>query len=137
MKKKIVCALIISAFLVLFACAFTIDPNSSIKNLTKPYANTYECTRATLGDTDLLEDYEYMRIIIHDNGKLNVEMQRKGGKKRIYQCQYTYDDNTCNLSAEIGILGFTYRQTTKIENGKFVISMPVLTKQLTMLFEVI
>ncbi len=135
MKKATVCAVILCVLTVIFSCAFTLDPHSSLKTLTKPYAATYDCTMARLGDTDLLEDYDYLKIIITDSDKLIFEMQRKGRKKYVRECNYEYDDRTGCLSAEMGILGFTFRQKTKIENGKFVISMPILSKQLTMIFE--
>ncbi len=135
MKKASACALFICALAFIFACAFTTDPASSLKSLTKPYAATYECTRATLGDKDLLEDYDYFKIIISDTDTLTLEMRKSGGKKSIFKCPCSYDEKTGCLTAEAGILGFSYKQKTKIENGKFVISMPILSKQLTMLFE--
>ena len=136
MKIKTLCAGLLAMIVLLFACAFTIDENSSIKELTHPYMNTYECTRATLGDADLLEEYEYFRIIIGENEKLEVLMKKKGEQEQSFASTYKFDEHTRELTAEIGILGFAYRQKTIIRNGKFVISMPVLAKQLVMIFEV-
>lgn len=135
MKKRLFVAGLLAALVITFACAFTIDENSSVKDLTHPYINSYECTRATLGETDLLEEYEYFRIIIGEGEELTVLFKQKGGKEHRYASTYKFDKDTHELTAEIGILGFTYRQKTIIENGKFTISMPILTKQLTMIFE--
>ena len=135
MKKRLFVAGLLATLVITFACAFTIDENSSVKDLTHPYINTYECTRATLGETDLLEEYEYFRIIIGEGEELTVLFNQKGGKEHRYASTYKFDKDTHELTAEIGILGFTYRQKTIIENGKFTISMPILTKQLTMIFE--
>lgn len=129
-------ASIFAMLIILFTCAFTIDENSSIKELTHPYLNTYECTRATLGETDLLEEYEYFRIILEEGDKLTVLLKRKNDIERKFASTYNYDDKTHELTAEIGVLGFTYRQKTIIDSGRFTISMPILNKQLVMIFEV-
>lgn len=137
MKKKywlIFLALTLSA---LFFCAFTFDKNSSLKDLTHPYINTYECTAARLGNENLLEQYEYFRITFLDEKQLEISFKRKKfGKKHVYKCPYKYDNKTSELSAEVGIFGYRFKQTTKIYNGKFTISMPVFGKPLLMNFAV-
>ena len=134
MKKKL-CAIIILAFTAcLCLCAFTFDPNSSVKSLTKPYITTYDCTFARFGNEDLLEKYEYLKITFLDDKQLEVSYKRKDGKKKVHVCDYEYDDETQLIEAEVGILGFKFKQSTKIENGKFTISMPILGKPLVMNF---
>lgn len=135
MKKRATFLCVLAVFVILFACAFKLDENSSIKDLTHPYINTYECTRATLGETDLLEEYEYFRIIVGENNDLKVLFKRKDGKAYEFSSKYTFDDTTHELTAEIGVLGYTYKQKTIIEKGRFTISMPILNKQLIMIFE--
>ncbi|MCM1439460.1 MAG: hypothetical protein NC131_09730 [Roseburia sp.] len=134
MKKKILAALFLAVAACMCLCAFTFDMNSSVKTLTKPYIATYDCTYAQLGNEDLLEKYEYLKITFLDDKKLEVSFKRKKGKKHTYTSEYKYDDETGELKAEIGILGFKFRQATKIENGKFNVSMPILGKQLSMVF---
>ncbi|MGN0814070.1 MAG: hypothetical protein ACI4MH_02415 [Candidatus Coproplasma sp.] len=136
MQKKIFPTLTVFAVFCLLLCAFKIDYQSSVKSLTHPYINTYVCTQARLGDEDLLEKYEYFKITFLDTKELEVSFKRIGGKEHSYTCPYSYNDKTREFSAEIGILGFNFRQSTTIENGKFSISMPIFTKQLFMLFEV-
>lgn len=136
MKKKILPTVALFAALCLLLCAFTIDAKSSVKSLTHPYINTYECTQARIGEFDLLDNYEYIKITFLDTEKLEVSFKEKGGKRHEYTCPYTHDDNTHEFEAELGILGFTFRQKTVIKDGKFTISMPILSKQLIMLFEV-
>ena len=134
MKKKIFAVLLIAAILCTCLCAFTVDMNSSVKTLTKPYITTYDCTYAQLGKENLLEKYEYLKITILDDEKLEVSFKRKKGKKHVYTSDYSYNDQTCELKADIGIFGFRFRQATKIEDGKFNVSMPILGKQLIMRF---
>jgi hypothetical protein len=117
-------------------CAFKIDESNSIKNITKPYINRYECTKATLGDEDLLENYEYFRIDILDGENLELSFKRKDGNVRSYKSTYTYDNDSGELTAEIGILGCKFKQAVIIKNGTFTISMPILYKQLIMNFAV-
>ncbi len=134
MKKKFIAVIFIAVAACMCMCAFTFDMDSSVKSLTKPYIATYDCTFAQLGKQDLLEKYEYLKITLLDDEKLEVSFKRKKGKKHTYTSTYSYDDETGELKAEIGILGFKFRQATKIENGKFNLSMPILGKQLFMTF---
>lgn len=136
MKKRYYLAFVTIMLSCILLCAFTFDKNSSLKDITHPYINTYECTAASLGKEDLLEDYEYFRITFLDDKELEVSFKRNKGKKHTYKCEYVYNDKTDEFSAEIGILGFKFKQTTKIRNGKFTISMPVLGKPLLMNFAV-
>lgn len=134
MKKKL-CVIIIAVISCLCLCAFTFDANSSVKTLTKPYITTYDCTFARFGNVDLLEKYDYLKITFIDDKKLEVSFKRKNGKKHTYTCDYTYNEETRQFEAEIGIFGFRFKQATVIENGKFTISMPLLGKPLAMIFE--
>lgn len=135
MKSKTIVLTALLSVLCLFMCAFTIDNDSSVKALTKPYITTYECTAASLGNENLLEKYEYFRITFLDDKELEVSMKRKNGKKHSYKCGYEYDDKTGRFKAELGIFGFRFRQDCKIENGKFTICMPILGKTLLMNFK--
>lgn len=135
MRKKAISAGLLAILIIMFACAFTIDENSSVKELTHPYINTYECTRATLGNTNLLEKYEYFRIILDEGNKLTLLLKRQDDAEKKFISTYAYDDKTHTLTAEAGILGFAYRHETTIEKGKFTISMPIMTRQLVMVFE--
>lgn len=134
MKKKYIAVIFIAIAACMCMCAFTIDMNSSVKSLTKPYIATYDCTYARLGKENLLEKYDYLKITFLDDEKLEVSFKRKKGKRHAYVTDYTYDDESGELKAEIGILGFKFRQATKIENGKFNIGMPILGRQLSMVF---
>jgi hypothetical protein len=135
--KKVSRILLLStlSLLFIFLCAFEIDKDSSLKDFTHPYINTYVCTKATLGNEDLLEKYEYVTITILNTSELEVAFKKTDGKRHSYTCNYQYDKKTKELSAEVGILGFTFREKTVIENGKFTISFPILSKQLIMIFQ--
>ena len=133
-KKKLFLIFLIAATACTVLCGFTFDTKSSVKSLTKPYITTYECNFARLGNEDLLEKYEYLKITFLDDKKLEVSFKRKNGKKRTYESEYVYDDEKGTVETELGILGFKFKQETKIENGKFAISMPLFGKPLVMIF---
>ena len=135
MKKKVFAIVFVACALCLSLCAFTVDTNSSLKSLTHPYINTYECTQATLGKEDLLEKYEYFRITFLDKKELEISYKKKNGARRAIKCPYTFDDKTKILQAEFGVLCFKFRQSTMIENGKFTVTMPILGRQLIMNFK--
>ena len=134
MKKKLCILFLTAATLCLCLCAFTFDKNSSVKSLTHPYITTYECTFARLGNEDLLEKYDYLKITFIDDKQLEVSYKRNKGKRHAYVCEYTHNDENGQFEAEIGILGFKFKQVTTIENGSFTISMPILGKPLIMIF---
>lgn len=136
MKRRIILLFIPLLLSVFSLCAFTFDKTSTIKDLTHPYINTYECTSARLGDEDLLEKYEYFIITFKDEKNLEVSFKRYDGNRHAYTCEYSVDQDTNALTAEMGILAFKLRQTTKIENGKFTLAMPILGRPLIMVFEV-
>lgn len=134
MKKKFFLAAIIATLFCLILCGFTIDPHSSVKTLTKPYITTYECNYARLGEKDLLNKYEYIKITFLDDKKLEVSFKNKKGKRHAYVCPYVYNDEDDTFEAELGILGFKFRQKTVIKDGKFTLSMPILGRPFIMRF---
>lgn len=134
MKKKIFALLLLAACTCLCLCAFQFDKNSSVKTLTKPYIATYDCIYAQLGNEDLLEKYDYLKITFLNDKELEVSFKRKKGKRHAYTCEYFHNDQTGAIKAEVGILGFKFRQETVIKNGRFNINMPILGKQLSMTF---
>lgn len=135
MRKRIIRIAILLPIICLIFCGFTIDESSSLKSLTKPYITTYECTAARLGNENIMEKYEYIRITFLDDKELEVSLKRKNGKKKSYTCEYHYDEKTSRFNAELGILGFRFKQDAKIENGKFTVCMPILGRTLLMNFQ--
>lgn len=136
-SKRVFAAIFAAATVILIACccAFAVDPDASIKDITKPYACVYECKSATLDGEDLLTDYEYVRVTLAQNGELIVNCKKRDGGVREMRGNYTFDKKTRELKADMGILGAVYSHKTVIEGGKFVINMPIMAKQLTMIFE--
>ena len=128
----IVCA---AALCLMIPCACHINADSSLKELTHPYSTRYECTSATYGGEDIMGGFEYIRITLLDDSELELAFKPKGGKARAVKSNYTFDEETHELCAEIGALGVKVKESVIVENGKFTISFPLRGKQLIMNFE--
>lgn len=135
MKRTSIKIAVLLPLLCLLFCAFKIEPDSSVKTLTKPYITTYECVTARLGNENLMDKFDRITITFLDDEELEVRLTRKSGKSKCHRCNYVYDEKDHTFSAELGIFGFTVRQEAKIENGKFTICMPILGKTLLMNFQ--
>lgn len=125
----------ICMLLSLFICACDAREAGSLKSITRPYIAQYECTEATLGDENLLEKFEYINIVLVNKDTMQVIYKPKNDKKQINETKYSFDNKTRELSAEIGIYGFKFKQSTVVEKGKFTVSKPIGKKQLIMKFK--
>ncbi len=139
MKRKL---LLISVLFFLSLSIFILPAceakaEGSIKDITKPYIAQYECVEAKLGDKDLLEEYDYIRIILVNNEKMQLVFKQKGEEKQIIDGSYALDLSTRELEGEIGILGYRFREKATVKKGEFTISKTIFTKQLYMKFKVI
>ena len=132
-RKLIIIAAICSLFVLLSAC--DARDTGSLKSLTRPYIAQYECTDAKLGNDDLLEKFDYIKIGLVDKNKLQLIYKLKMGEKRVKESEYTFDAKTRELSADIGIFGYRFNQTTVVKDGKFTVTKTILGKQLVMNFE--
>lgn len=137
MKRKITAILILMCIAILLLPACNIDKDQSVKAVTAPYIAQYECTQARLGETDILEKYEYIRIIFLNKDELEVQIKRIDGEKQSAKGNYSIDPDTRELTGEIGILGFKFREKVIVKNGQFTISKNFGSKPLFVKFEII
>ncbi|MDE6001706.1 MAG: hypothetical protein K2G96_05265, partial [Clostridia bacterium] len=90
MKKKILFTLAAFCMLLpLFVCACDAREAGSLKSITRPYIAQYECTEATLGDENLLEKFEYIKIVLVNKDTMQIIYKPKNGKKQINETKYT------------------------------------------------
>lgn len=135
MKRKLflVCVLLSVLLLVLPACEM--DASGSVKSLTKPYIGEYECVEGRLGETNLLEKYEYIKITMIDDKKLEISFKPKDGNNHTFEGEYSVDGKTREFTGEAGIFGYKFKEKVTIENGEFVISKIIMSKPLIMKFK--
>lgn len=140
MKRKFILAVVITVLsLTLLSACNAIDtnsPDSSLKSLSRPYIAQYECTEARLGGTDILKSFEYVKINFLNNEEFELIYKPVNGEKKIFEGKYSVDPSSHELEADIGVLGHRFKEKTKIENGKFIISKNLSGKELYALFKV-
>lgn len=136
MKKKLLVLVAVCALLLSLLPACNASEIGSLKSLTRPYIAQYECYEATFGGEDMLDKFDYIEIILVDKENLELVFKRNGGEKHKFESEYTFDNKTRELSADIWVLGFRFKETVVIENGKFTVSKPIASKQLIMKFKV-
>lgn len=132
-KKLLVFSLLFAFILILPACDMA--EGSSLKALTKPYIATYECVEAKLGQQDLLEKYDYITITLLDTKEFEVSFKPNDGEKKSFKGEYSVNSETREFEGEIGVLGFNFKEKTKIEKGEFVITRNFLHVSLYMKFK--
>lgn len=119
------------------ACSAMQNPEySSLKSLSRPYIAQYECTEARLGDTNLLQSFDYIKIIFINAKEFEIAYKPAGGEKKIYSGNYSADPSSHEIVADITVLGHKFKEKTKIENGKIAVRKTVGNKELYLLFEV-
>ena len=135
MRTKLFVTAIIFALLLTVFPACDAREAGSLKALTKPYIAQYECTEAKLGDEDLLEKFEYITIVLEDKQTLKLIYKPKDGEKHVMESTYSLDTETRELTADLWILGYKFRQSTTVKNGKFTTTKKIGDKQLIMNFK--
>lgn len=121
------------ALILLPAC--DIKNAGPLKSITHPYIAQYECVEATLGEEDLLKKFDFIKITLLNKENMELCYKPKDGESKTIKSNYTFDYKTRKLTAEVGILGYTFKQSTVIEKGRFTISKPIGSKQLIMKFK--
>ena len=137
MKKRLIILAVICTFLLTFLSACDVKNAGPLKSITRPYIAQYECVEATLGDENLLDKFDFIKIVLLDKENLEFLYKQKEGDDKSFNSKYVFDIKSRTFTAEIGILGYTFKQSTVIEKGKFTISKPIGGKQLIMKFKAI
>lgn len=135
MKKKLIIISAICALLLVLLPACNAKDTGSLKSLTRPYIAQYECTDATYGGEDLLKKFDYIEVLLEDKEQLQVIYRQKGSERRVVKGKYTFDLDTREMNADIGIFGVKIKQSVTVKNGRFTVSKPIGKKQLIMNFK--
>ena len=135
MKKKLYALALTMLICLLILPACEVSASDTVKSLTRPYVGEYECVEARLGNHDFLEKYEYIKITLLDSENLEVSFKPKHGRKHSFESKYDVNEETREITGEIGIFGFKYREKIKIENGEFTITRNLLNRPLVLIFK--
>ena len=134
MKKRLIFIFVLCTFILTFISACEVKNAGPLKSITHPYIAQYECIEAKLGEEDLLEKFDYIKITLLDKETMELNYKLKEGENKSIKSNYSFDLESRTLTAEIGLLGYTFKQSTVIEKGKFTISKSIGGKQLIMKF---
>lgn len=136
MKRKIllIVAVLSLTIFTFSACGMEID--GSIKSITKPYIAQYECVEARYGEIDLLENYDFIRITFLDKKEVEISYKKKDGEKHSATGTYSIDPETRELEAELGLLGYKFKEKTIVKNGQFTLSKIIGSRELVIIFRI-
>ncbi len=135
MKKRSLFLIVLCTLLLTLLPACDIKNAGPLKSITNPHVAQYDCIEATFGEEDLLTKFDYIKITLVDKENLELSYKYKDGESRNLKSKYSFDVQTRTLTAEMGLLGYSFKQSTVIEKGKFTISKPIGGKQLIMKFK--
>lgn len=113
-----------------------VQADGSVKTVTRPYIAQYECTEAKLGDANLLNAFDYVKINFVNKDEFELIYKYKDGEKKTVSGNYSVDSQTRELTGDIGIFGYRFKEKVKIENGSFTVTKKIGDKQLFVKFEV-
>ena len=137
MKKRVIIFSILCVFLLAFLSACDVKNAGPLKSITRPYIAQYECVEAKLGDEDLLKKFDYIKITLLDKENLELNYKENENENKSVKSKYSFDTKSRTLTAEIGLLGYTIKQSTVVDKGNFTISKSIGGKQLIMKFKMI
>lgn len=126
--KYAICAGLSTLALLFSACG-----NSSLKDVTKPYLGEYECKSATLGETEYVDDFSFIRLELKQDGEFTLYYNHKNGKKGEESGSYLYDKNEETITLTYGELG-TLKRKFPLTNGEIYVTLPIGSQTLSMKF---
>ena len=135
MKKRFIVITLLCTLLLSLLSACELKNAGPLKSITNPYIAQYECIEARLGEEDLLKRFEFITITLQNKENLELSYKPKDGEAKTIKSKYNFDINSRTLTSEIGILGYSFKQSTVIEKGQFTISKPIGGKQLIVKFK--
>lgn len=139
MKRRLFIVIAIFALCLCIFPACEMDTESlaksSVKAISRPYIAQYECVEARFGEDNFLDYYDYIKVILLNKNEIELLYKLKGGEKKSVTGTYTLDPATREIDAEIGILGYKFKEKVKVEKGEFVISHILQKKELYIKFQ--
>ncbi len=135
MKKRLILFVVFCTLLLTLLSACNLNVGGPLKSITNPYIAQYECVEAKLGEDDLLKKFDYIKITLVNKENLELSYKPKDGESKTIKSKYTFDVKSRTLTAEIGLLGYTFKESTVVEKGKFTLTKSIGGKQLVMKFK--
>ena len=84
----------------------------SLKSITRPYIAQYECIEAKFGEENYLEKFDYIKLTLKDKENMEICYKLKNSERTIVKSKYDFDVESKRLTADVGILGYKFKQST-------------------------
>jgi hypothetical protein len=115
LKSATFCAVAVLAFLP------KAENLGGLKDVSNPHLGFYQCESATLGQEDLTEFFDFVRVELTKDGKMILSFKDKFGRKGEYVLNYEYDRE----KGEITLLSpGEGKRTFPFKDGEWTISIP-------------
>lgn len=104
-------------------CAIDLAAMTNLKDISKPYAGTYDCEYILFNGDNLLDKFDYVQMELLPSGLYKIEFRDANGIKGLYRGHYTYDTKEEKITIDENIFGKKVSKTFPVEKGE--ISVPV------------
>ena len=115
LKSAALCAVAILAFLPKG------ENWGGLKEISQPHLGFYQCESATLGQEDLTEFFDFVRVELTRDGKLILSFKDKLGRKGEYSLDYEYDSEKGEITLIAPDGG---KRTFPFQDGEWTLSIP-------------
>ena len=115
------------------AMFFPFWKTSALTDITKPYLGEYECEQAYFGKEDVLDNFDFIRLELKEDGTFTLYYCEENGKKQTQDGKYTYDKESETLSMTVGKWGI-FKRKFPLDHGEITINMRIGMKNLQLKF---
>ncbi len=107
--------------------------NKTLDEVSKPYLGAYECTRATIGSKDCLDDFSDIQLELKDEKNFVLVYQKKDGEKKRIKGKYSYDKKrgVVTFTAKGGVI----KREFPLVDGQLTVTFPLQGKTMVLQFQ--
>lgn len=86
----------------IFLCGCDVNELSSLREVSRPYAGEYKCTRLQLGGENLLDRYEYLKLNLGYGGNYRLFYRATDGNEGGFEGKYLMKEDQITFFSEEG-----------------------------------
>lgn len=125
----------ISALIPILTLALNALALTGLKDVARPYLGVYECKYARLGETDLLEELDYITFSLLHRDVFKIEFRDKNGVRGLYRGHYTFSEKDKTITINENIFGKKVTKTFSAERGTIQVNLKFGDEALSIKFE--
>lgn len=112
---------LLSAMLSLTLCS-SCKMSGSLPDITKPYLGEYECQQALFNGKDYLEEFEYVRLTLEEDGVCLLSVKKSGNEKHEEKGRYEYNKEKEEIILSLDEQG-SYQRRFPLKDGVITLSL--------------